>query len=70
MLKAIAAGSALLCATLAWFIIGLALTYADPPVMRPETVGIIAGFMSIGGCGLLVISPVIGLFNWARQRRA
>jgi hypothetical protein len=69
MLKAIAAGSALICATLAWFIFGIMLSFTDPPVIQPEMVGQIAAIMLVVGGGLLVISPAVGLFNWARRKR-
>jgi hypothetical protein len=68
MLKAIAAGAALICASVAWFIIGIAVTTSDPTVFSPGTIGTITGIMSICGVGLLVLSPFIGLFNWAARK--
>ena len=67
MLKAIAAGAALICAALAWLVLGVAMASVPKPPFSPETIGTTAGMMSILGVGLIVISPFIGLFNWARK---
>jgi hypothetical protein len=37
-------------------------------VFSPGTIGTITGIMSICGVGLLVLSPFIGLFNWAARK--
>jgi hypothetical protein len=68
MLKAIAAGAALICAAPAWLIFGSLLAARSPhAAFTPETVGMTVAVMLTGGLALIVVSPFIGLFNWARK---
>lgn len=68
MLKAIATGAALICAAVAWFVFGVAVTATRPNgALTSEAVGLITAAMGTCGFGFLVASPFVGLFNWARK---